>query len=633
MDSRHREAFRAAIERGGGAGLIPTALMWGCFLMAVGSSPLHAQFSRSVSEPTATLKVQPGPYYADIPIDLFVEVVGFDPGAEQPACEPPVLTKGTLTFVGVRPSRQSFYSSVNGRVTQGETVTYTFQYRLVVSEAGPFDIGAFSVTQGKTVRQAPGGRLSIDRVQEDSSVVAVKLLLPEVPVFVGQAVEVVLEWTLSSTVADAVGDYDFTVPIFDATDRFRFIDPETEDRRQALRFKTIAGEVTLPYTAEESQDRKGATVLRVKRMVIPLRDGTVEFPPTTVVVDQVTRWKRDLFGRSPASVRKLVARDLPRRLVVQPVPSTQRPATYAGAIGSGYRLEVSADRTVVQVGDPLKLTLALSGDGLLEAAGAPRLDAPGNLQPSQFRVASDRELGGTIEDGVKTFVASVRVLDEALREIPPIEYAWFNPTTARFETTRSEPIALRVRRGTLVTADDVVGSTAPSTPNGSTSGSSSDSGEVEVGKPRFTLTGAELSLVQDPALLLRRRDRVVGGMATLAGLYGLPALMLGLAWVLRRRAAIDPSIIARRKVLEEQVRHIEDAASMATREAAARTAQALRSVIAEVPSMRTAEVDALIASCDAVVYAPANEAPPPLAPEVVQRSLEIARNSLQEGRP
>ncbi|MGE3166971.1 MAG: hypothetical protein AB7O52_18860 [Planctomycetota bacterium] len=602
-----------------------------CGLLAVGS-PAAAQFSRTEG-PAATLKIGRGPYYANLPVDLYVEAEGFDAAADPPTCEPPEIVGATLTFVDVTPSRRSFFRSVNGRVTQGEEVSYSFHYQLLTSEAGPCDIGSFTVTQGGVSRVARGGRIKVDRIAEDPGAVAVKLLVPEQPVFVGQAVDVTLEWTLGASVRSDVSDYHFVVPLFGAVDRFRFIDPEVTDRRTALRIGTTAGDVTLPYTTEEAADGSGAVVLRAKRTAVPLRDGTIELPPTTVIIDRVTRYERDLFGRRPAEVRKYAARDLPRRLIVQPVPAANRPATFAGAIGSGFRLEVSADRTVVQVGDPLKLTLVLTGAGLLETAGAPRLDAPGNLAPTQFRVPSDRELGGQIEGGVKTFVTSVRVLDEGLREIPPIEYAWFDPEKARFETTRSAPIALRVSRGTLVTAEDVIASSANPPPTSPPNGAIDEvPSAATTGRPNFTLTGAELSLEPDPKRLLRRRDGVPGGAAVLAGLYGAPLLLVALAWVGRRRAAVDPRLLQRHKHVAEQVRKIEGAAALPAREAAAQVAQALRAVIAEMPTVRGPETEDLLASCDAVVYAPTSELPEKLAPAVRDRSLAIARQALTEAR-
>ena len=74
------------------------------------------------------------------------------------------------------------------------------------------------------------------------------------------------------------------------------------------------------------------------------------------------RWRRDFFGeRIPTHIRKRRVKDKPRALIVQKLPQAGRPESFTGTVGSGYRLEVAADRSVVRVGDPIRLTHHPSG--------------------------------------------------------------------------------------------------------------------------------------------------------------------------------------------------------------------------------------------------------------------------------
>ena len=147
--------------------------------------------------------------------------------------------------------------------------------------------------------------------------------------------------------------------------------------------------------------------------------------------------------RVPTRTRNVRVTARPQTLDVQAVPAVGRPASFAGAIGEGFSLEVAADRTVLQAGDPVKLTFTIHGDGSLDSASLPALAAAG-LSPTQFRLP-DGDVPGIAEAGGKRFEVTVRVVDPAVREIPPIEYSWFNHVDGNlFVTLASAPSSLQI---------------------------------------------------------------------------------------------------------------------------------------------------------------------------------------------
>ena len=147
--------------------------------------------------------------------------------------------------------------------------------------------------------------------------------------------------------------------------------------------------------------------------------------------------------------------------MVKPFPLEGRPGSFAGAVGEGFSIEVAADRTVVRVGDPIGLTIALRGKGNLDNASLPPLSAEGGLNPDRFRLP-EGDTPGKMADGVKQFQISVRVTDESVIEIPKLAYSWFDPETETYRTAHSKPIALRVMPAQVVSASDVVSATPPS---------------------------------------------------------------------------------------------------------------------------------------------------------------------------
>jgi hypothetical protein len=308
---------------------------------------------------------------------------------------------------------------------------------------------------------------------------------------------------------------------------------------------------------------------------------------------------------------------------VKQIPAGRTPESFAGAVGSGFSLTVSADRTVVKVGEPIALHFELRGDGNLETAALPRLDAEGLLPPTLFRVA-DGEIPGRLEDGAKRFTAMVRVLDPRVTEIPALEYSWFDPTVEQFQSAKSRPIALSVGDAQVIGAADVQsGEHAPESP---ASGFEERTARATSGSGPLVLTGADLAIERDADLLLRRTSARTQNTWTIAGLYAGSGLLLLLTQLDRRRRNVDPAVVERRRRVAGEMRRMREASNLPASEAAAEIARVMRALLAETPDVRRPEIDAMIGECDARSYAPAaGRDRSPIDSAFHQRALELAQ--------
>ncbi len=307
------------------------------------------------------------------------------------------------------------------------------------------------------------------------------------------------------------------------------------------------------------------------------------------------------------------------------VPSANRPESFAGAVGRGFSLDVRADRSVVQVGDPITLTFTLRGEGNLESAGLPPLSAKGLLDPSKFRVPVG-DLAGKLEGDAKRFTAVVRVESLDVREIPALDYTWFDADTRAFQTTRSRPIALSVRAAKLVGADDVVSGDASSEQE------SAPATAIATAEPEpdavIALTGADLAIERDVATLGRGSSSAAGNGILLAVSYLAPCLLLGLSLVDRKRRAADPTLVRLRKSLESQRKRIYAATALSGREQAREFADALRGMLAAIPDARSPALESFLGECDALVYAP-GEARAQSGESLDRRARSHARHILE----
>ncbi len=573
---------------------------------------------------TVRIQLAPAPHYAGEPIEIHVVVEGFeeDPAPSVAVASP---TRGKLIAGGVRPSVSTSISIVNGQMRRSKEVTFTFVYQLQIDEPGPIEIGPFAVTQGDTIVRSRSLRLDLD-VFPSSDQISVELEFPDTPLYVGERVPITLRFQLTGQLRENLHQYVLRVPFFALTETFQFLEAPGVAGATKVEIQTSSGPLSMMGSArEERRNGEIYLVVEVRRIVVPLRAGSLEIPPATLDVEEGVRFRRDLFGgRRPTQIRKWRSTDRVRHLSVKPIPADRTPESFAGAVGSGFSLTVSADRTVVKVGEPIALHFELRGDGNLETAALPRLDAKGLLPPASFRVA-DGEIPGRLEGGVKRFTAMVRVLDLDVNEIPALEYSWFNPTTEQFQSTKSRPIALLVGDAQWIGAADVQsGERAPKSP----------ALDLEAGAARaasgsrpLVLTGADLAIERNSELLLRRASTRTRNRWMVAGLYAGSGLLILLAQLDRRRRNVDPTVVARRRRVEGELRRMRGASNLPASEAAAEIARAMRALLAEASDVRRPEIDALIGECDARSYAPAADRDRSLIDTAFhQRALELAQS-------
>ena len=578
----------------------------------------------------AQLSQQEGPYYVGEPILIRVTAKDFEEDPP-PQCQPGTLSAGlSVELAGVRPSVSSFTQVINGRVSTRRTVVYAFDFHATATKPGTYRIPPFTVSGGGHKAKTNATDLVIQTIQSDGDM-RVVLGLPGGAIYPGQRVPIEIQWWYAGDVKD-VRNLVIRSPLFD---QFSFVDEAFTRGDTVLPIQTKQGVLQIKANVDRrTLDGRTFIVLSAKRQLIVDKTESVQLAPITASVEKVTRWGRGFFGRrEPAATAKLRAVGKPQTLTVRSLPLDQAPASFAGAVGVGFTIAVEADRTVVQVGDPIVLNVTLRGEGNLSEAGPPLLSAAGVLDSTLFRT-SQGDVAGEVTEGRKRFSMTVRVLDEGASEIPSIPYTWFDPGRERFETAMSEPIALRVLPGKVVSAGDVVG-TVPTQNTDQDVGDGTRPDRDESDSPTrstrlLNLSGAELAIETDVDRLLVPESNRFGGYRTRAGIYlGSVAVILVGGW--RRRAAeIDPERRRRRQGWKRDVRQIHEAGRLPAPEAARQIAEALRRLAPGVHGESRAEIDGILASCDAVAFAPPSTPSQPLDPAIHQRASIAAKAILQE---
>jgi len=572
----------------------------------------------------ARLHAEEGPHFVAVPVHLQVIAEGFEEPPPQPRIEVADPPQGRLELTGVSPSVSTSIRIINGRTSQSKRVRFAFDYRFLTWTPGEQVIGPFRVTQNGSQASTDKLRLMIGEIPV-SSRQQLRLILPRGALIVGQRVPVRLEWWVPADLRGTLFNPRLAVPLFEQLDAFRFYDPEDPITDIALTIDTASGPIELAATTRmESRNSKQYLVHTLTRRLIPLRTGEYRLAPAGLVVDEVVRWRRDFFGeRIPTHIRKRRVEDKLRTLIVQDLPQAGRPESFTGTVGSGYRLEAAADRSVVRVGDPICLTLTLRGDETVETAVLPPLTADGGLSVRDFRIPTEKT-PGIYADGTKRFEVTVRALHEGVTAIPPLVFSWYDPERQEYRTTRSQPIALSVRLAQVVSAADVVSAVPEAPHEPKREPTTATAIDLKARKrPVFSLTGADLAITTDIDTLLWPSGSLLTGTGARVGVYGLGLLAILLALLARRRAWTNPAGLARTKALHAQRAAATEALTVTDMSAA------LRQMVATAGIRPPPDLDRFLAECDTLAYAPGGASHTPDGPMRTQASL-LADQLLKE---
>ena len=146
------------------------------------------------------------------------------------------------------------------------------------------------------------------------------------------------------------------------------------------------------------------------------------------------------------SLQEIKLKTQERTYTVQPLPKENQPSNFSGAIGQ-FSVSSHISDPNVAVGDPLSLTLELTGEGNFDRIQAPSLplnEAQWKTYPPKTDFKPQDPIG---YEGAKTFDYVLIPKSEELTAVPEISFSYFDPQTAEYVETELPPIALALEAG------------------------------------------------------------------------------------------------------------------------------------------------------------------------------------------
>jgi hypothetical protein len=386
-----------------------------------------------------------------------------------------------VTSQGDESRNQSSTFIVNGRITQQNSFSHVYHFRLTPKRTGILTIAAPRATiEGKMV-VGRDLRLAVIAPEEQDLVVP-EIRIDRTNVYPTQPFEVTLRVLVRPLPDDPRRDpltplrrqpphleanwVDSPSGLTPAVDKNPWLEPLLSNDgggftlndvtlRSGSFFEGPRPAVFSLYKRRETREGTDGEkidyfVYELKRSFTSEKAGTYQFGPALVKGAFV-----DSIENRGYTARRLVAAAPAVTVTIRDVP-TPRPATFCGGIGQ-YRVAASVHPNTLRVGDPLTLTLEVRrgpASGSLELVSAPDLSANGQLA-ADFEIIDKKPTGRT-EGEAKRFAYALRPRRAGVT-VGPLAVTIFDPDTETFVEIDTKPIALDVTAATQVAAGDLVG--------------------------------------------------------------------------------------------------------------------------------------------------------------------------------
>ncbi|RNL88713.1 protein BatD [Sinomicrobium pectinilyticum] len=186
----------------------------------------------------------------------------------------------------------------------------------------------------------------------------------------------------------------------------------------------------------------------LKQVVLyPQKTGQLSLEPLSldVTVDVPTN-RRDIFGgRLYTQAHKTVSAGN-RTINVKPLPEQGKPADFSGAVGK-FSFKVTPSKSALKASESFQLKVEVQGKGNFKLFSLPRMELPSSMEVynPEFKENISTSLSGM--SGSVSDNYTVVPQFKGVYTIPDITFSYFDPSTASYQTIRSDQATVNVTEG------------------------------------------------------------------------------------------------------------------------------------------------------------------------------------------
>ncbi len=343
------------------------------------------------------------------------------------------------------PNQSSSIQIING----AQSASLTYNYVVQPKGVGTFSIGTASISQsGNTFKtepikitvvkgaDKPKQQKNDDQISESEIAknLYIRASVDKTRAFKGEQITVVYKLYTRLSIASQMGIN--KLPQY-----------------QGFWAEELETSTNINFTTEIINGKQFRVGVLKKVALFPTQTGSLEVTPFELTVPIEIQKQRngksiwddffgDPFGRS--QIYEFNAKSDIVKIEVEPLPAGQ-PGYFKGAVGD-YSFDAKLNSTTVKSNDPLTLNISISGTGNIGLLEMPEINLPNGFEKYEPKINDQINRKGKIsgtKSGEYLFVPRV----VGTREISPIEFSYFNPSTKKYITLKSESFTIDIKPG------------------------------------------------------------------------------------------------------------------------------------------------------------------------------------------
>ncbi len=232
-----------------------------------------------------------------------------------------------------------------------------------------------------------------------------------------------------------------------------------------------------PTQTRESYDGVNYLVVSWQTSISAIKEGSHSFQislDANLLIPK--RNARSRFGRDPflnddffngffdsIEKKKITLTSPAQTLAINALPQKGRPADFNGAIGN-FTLKAQAIPTKIEEGEPITLTMTVSGTGNFDRVTAPEFPAGHNWKT--YSPVSRFEKQDTSYQGKKIFEQAIVPISSSLKSVPSLSFSYFDPVRHTYVTASTDPLPVTItaQASAVANTQQPTGQTAPIAP-------------------------------------------------------------------------------------------------------------------------------------------------------------------------
>ena len=346
-----------------------------------------------------------------------------------------------------------FITTVNGRRQTRREVRYTYPFVVTPTAPGRYVIGPAQVTVDGVGHMAPPITIvATEPTRRDD--LQLRLELEKTTAYVGEPVTLLVTWMMRSNISN---QFTFTLPGLPPSIEAYDVPSPTPNAHdiRAGRYAEFEflGSTVIAERATLVEQGVEWTTYSFRKVLIATEPGAFDIGPAYFRGAVEVGRRRTPFGVEPTHQRVVVPSGR-AMFEATPLPDSNRPGDFSGLVGA-YRVTSRLNRTDMNVGDPVTLSVRISGPPPIARATTVDVFANPTLQ-RDFRISRD-DIITRIDGGTLLIETTIRPLSDRVDALPGLSFSYFDPESGAFERAETNPIPITVHETRIVTAEDALG--------------------------------------------------------------------------------------------------------------------------------------------------------------------------------